>query len=117
MTQTHAIPSHSPHLPDRRGSSRFPFQEVVRYRLLGAKAATVQALGKTIDMSSGGVFFTTEGELPHGKLIELSVNWPARLGGVCPLQFVAVGRVVRSDGSSAVVHIRTYQFKTRKSGA
>jgi hypothetical protein len=68
-------------------------------------------------MSSGGILFTTEGELPHGRLIELSVNWPARLGGVCPLKFVAVGRVVRSNAVSAVVRIEKYEFKTRKATA
>jgi hypothetical protein len=65
-------------------------------------------------MSSGGVRFTTEGELPRGRLIELSVSWPARLDGVCPLQFVAAGRVIRSDAVSAVVRIERYEFKTRK---
>jgi hypothetical protein len=109
MTASHAT-------SDRRGSSRFPFREEVRYRVLSPKALGGESYGKTIDMSSGGVLFTTDGNLPYGRLIEIAVNWPARLGGVCPLQFVAEGRVVRSDGASAAIHIRKYQFKTRKSG-
>ena len=68
-------------------------------------------------MSSGGVLFTTERELLPGRLIELSVNWPARLDGVCPLQFVAMGRVVRSDGARAAIRIERYEFKTRKTTA
>lgn len=86
----------------------------VRYRVLTSKTASLEAYGTTIDMSSGGVLFTTECELPHGKLVELAVNWPARLDGVCPLQLVAVGRVVRSNRGSAVVRIRKYEFRTRK---
>jgi hypothetical protein len=46
-------------------------------------------------------------------LVELSVNWPARLDGVCLLQFVATGRVVRSEAERAAVHIERYEFKTR----
>jgi len=65
-------------------------------------------------MSSSGILFTTQSELPHGRLVELSVNWPARLGGVCPLQFVAVGRIIRSNSSCAAVRIRKYEFKTRR---
>ena len=117
MTAPQAIPVHFEGASDRRGSNRFPLREEVRFRTLRAKSRNLQGTGKTIDMSSGGVFFTTERELPHGWLIELSVNWPARLGGVCPLQFVAVGRVIRSDGASAAVRIERYEFKTRKATA
>ena len=114
MTAPQGIPAHSAGVSDRRASSRFPVREEVRYRILRAKSHSLEGLGRTIDMSSGGIRFTTEGELPHGRLVELSVNWPARLGGVCPLQFVAVGRVVRSNAGSAVVRIDRYEFKTRK---
>jgi glycine/D-amino acid oxidase-like deaminating enzyme len=117
MSASRIIPAHFKGMSDRRGNSRFPVREEVRYRLLRAKSQDIQGTGKTIDMSSGGVFFATKGELPHGRLVEFSVNWPARLGGVCPLQFVAVGRVVRSDGAGVVVSIKRYQFKTRKATA
>lgn len=117
MTAPRLITAHFEGASDRRGNGRFPFREEVRYRTLRAKSCNIQGTGKTIDMSSGGVFFTTEGELPHGRLIELSVNWPARLDGVCPLQLVALGRVVRSDGAGAAVRIERYEFKTRKATA
>jgi hypothetical protein len=117
MTGPRGNPDHPAHGSDRRGSSRFPFWEDVRYRVLNAKSQHMGGQGRTTDMSSGGLRFTTAGELEHGNLIELSVNWPARLGGVCPLQFVAVGRVVRSDSDSAAVRIQKYEFKTRKTMA
>jgi hypothetical protein len=112
MTAPRSIPSHS--APDRRGSNRFPFREHVRYRALSAKSSGLEGLGRTIDMSSSGVRFTTEAELSRGGLVECAVNWPARLDGACPLQLVAVGRVVRSDAASAVVRIAKYEFRTRK---
>src|SRR5947209_9627395 len=84
-------------MSDRRGTSRFPLCEDVKYKLLHGKIVTSGA-GKTLNIGSGGVLFTTEQRLPIGRMVELSVNWPARLDGTCPLKFVAVGRVIRSEG-------------------
>jgi len=100
---------------DRRDTSRFPVREEVRYRLLNAKGLPTSGVGRTLDMGSGGILFTTEGRLPMGRLIEISVNWPVRLGGACLLQFVAVGKVVRSEANKAAVEIERYEFKTRGS--
>ena len=97
---------------ERRGTSRFPLSEEVRYKLLHGKIITTGA-GKTLNIGSGGVLFTTEERLPIGRLIELTVNWPARLDGTCPLKFVATGRVVRSEDTRAAVRIERYEFRTR----
>jgi c-di-GMP-binding flagellar brake protein YcgR len=102
---------------ERRGNSRFPVKEDVRYRVLQSKAVQVSGSGKTLDMSSGGILFTTSERLQPGRLVEIAVNWPARLHGTCPLQLVATGRVVRSDDDTAAVRIERYEFRTRSSGA
>ena len=73
----------------------------------------ISGSGTTLNIGSGGILFTTEDRLPVGRTVELSVNWPARLDGTCPLQFVATGRVVRSDQNRAAVRIERYEFKTR----
>jgi len=52
-----------------------------------------------------------------GRTVELSVTWPALLGGKCPLQFVARGRVVRSESNRAAVKIERYEFRTRGGAA
>jgi len=104
-------------MPDRRGNSRFPVREEVRYRMLNAKSLAIMGVGKTLNISSGGILFTTEERLPMGKLVEVAVNWPARLGGSCPLRFVAVGRVVRAEANQAAVRIERYEFKTRRISA
>ena len=98
---------------ERRETVRFPVREDVRYRVIQAKAPKLSGLGTTLNMGSGGILFTTEDPLPLGRLVELSVNWPARLDGICPLQFVATGRVVRSEPTCAAVRIERYEFKTR----
>ena len=100
-------------LPDRRGRSRFPVRQDVRYRVLHSKAANVVGSGTTLNMGSGGILFTTEDKLPIGQTAEVFVNWPARLDGICPLQFVVTGRVVRSEDTQAVVRIDRYEFRTR----
>jgi hypothetical protein len=81
--------------------------------VLFAKGESVTGTGRTLNMGSGGILFTTEELLPVGRSVEVSVDWPAQLNGVCPLKFVAVGRVVRSEAKQAAVRIERYQFKTR----
>ena len=104
-------------LPDRRGTTRFPVREEVRYRLVHTKSAKVSGTGVTLNIGSGGILFTTQERLPMGRTVEIAVNWPARLGGTCPLQFVATGRVVRSEADRAAVRIERYEFKTRSASA
>ena len=48
-----------------------------------------------------------------GQTVEISVNWPARLDGTCPLKFVAMGKIVRVDAGRAAVRIEKYEFETR----
>jgi PilZ domain len=100
---------------DRRETSRFPLREDVKYRLLHARNNPICGTGRTLNIGSGGILFTTEHLLPVGRTVEISVNWPARLDGTCPLKFVAVGRIVRADGNQAALKIVRYQFKTRGS--
>ena len=96
---------------ERRRTSRFPLQEELRYRVLHKAGSS--GIGKSLNIGSGGILFTTEEKLPVGRQVELSVNWPARLDGICPLKFVAMGRVVRSDSRTAAIRIERYEFRTR----
>ena len=105
--------AHDGGLPERRGTNRFPVREDVRYRVSQSRAAKIIGCGTTLNIGSGGILFTTEEKLPVGRTVELSVNWPARLDGICALQLVATGRVVRSEVQRAAVRIEKYEFKTR----
>src|SRR5579859_4843309 len=110
---TQSRSAHFGGLPDRRGTSRFPVREEVRYRMVHSKSSKVRGTGVTLNIGSSGILFTTQEKLPMGRMVEISVNWPARLGGTCPLQFVATGRIVRSENDRAAVKIERYEFKTR----
>ena len=53
---------------DCRAFRRLPINRSVRYTILGEKKKLRQvALGKTINMSAGGVLFTTESPLPEPR--------------------------------------------------
>jgi hypothetical protein len=98
---------------ERRGTARFPLHEDVRYKVVQSKTQKITGSGTTLNFGSGGILFTTEEMLPVGRTVELSVNWPARLDGTCPLQFVATGRIVRAEANRAAVRIERYEFRTR----
>src|ERR1051325_4800201 len=100
-TSTDVNSAHIGGSSERRRTSRFPVREDVRYRVVQSKAQKVSGSGTTLNIGSNGILFTTEDRLPLGRLVELSVNWPARLDGTCALQFVATGRVVRSETNCA----------------
>jgi len=93
-----------------------PIERDVRYKVLGGKKTIKQVgLGKTLNMSSGGVLFTTESPLPEGERVEIAVSWPAQLNDVLPLKLVAMGRLVRAEDSQAAISVERYEFKTRGS--
>src|SRR5580693_4416272 len=102
---------------DRRETNRFPVRENVKYTVIHSRAIKTTGSGQTLNFGSGGLLFTTEDRLPLGRTVELSVSWPALLGGKCPLQFVATGRVVRSENHRAAGKIERYEFRTRGASA
>lgn len=67
---------------NRRATSRFPFEHEIRYCLVESRPAGKGSVGKTLNISSGGVLFTTTKRLPHGHRVEMAIHWPARLGGI-----------------------------------
>jgi hypothetical protein len=98
---------------DRRVSNRLPIEREVRYKVLGKQKVACTGSGKTVNMSSRGVLFTTESGLPEGARVEIAVSWPAQLNGATPLKLVATGVLVRSDERQAAISIQSYEFKTR----
>jgi PilZ domain-containing protein len=98
---------------DRRETDRFPIENELRYKLMEGKAVQLEGRGRTCNMSSGGILFTSEARLTAGYRVELSVDWPARLNEICGLKLVAMGKIVRSDAETAAIQIEKYDFRTR----
>jgi hypothetical protein len=97
---------------DRRQADRFPIEREVRYKVLNRKNADEIGFGKTINMSSNGVLFTTDQYLLPGRRLELSISWPAQLNSTVALKLVARGRVVRCEEGKAAIEIHQYEFRT-----
>jgi c-di-GMP-binding flagellar brake protein YcgR len=105
-------PAHNSHAVERRGADRFPIEREIRYRVLSKRTAHEEGTGKTINISSNGVLFTTDQILLPGKRLELSISWPATLDNKCHLKLVARGRVARLEQGRAAVEIQQYEFRT-----
>ncbi len=103
-----------PDVAERRSSVRFPIEQEVRYKVYNRNTIEVGS-GRTVNMSSNGVLFTTDRTLTTGERVELAVNWPAHLDNRCALKLVTSGRVVRTDSTKAAIAIERYEFRTQGS--
>jgi hypothetical protein len=97
---------------ERRKSIRFPIQCELRYKVLNTRGSSVSGCGKTINISSSGVLFFSEHDMPVGTRLELSICWPAVLNERCSLNLVVQGRVARHMTNQTVVQIQHYEFRT-----
>ncbi len=97
---------------DRRTAVRFPIEQDVRYKVF-TRTRIEGGLGKTINMSSNGLLFTTESPMALGAKLEVAVNWPAKLDHKCALKLVTTGRVVRCENGMTAIAIDRYEFRTQ----
>jgi hypothetical protein len=95
---------------ERRTKARYPVKLTVRYRTIG-RSNSVNGVGQTLNMSSGGLLVSAEHEIPAGSKLEINVEWPLLLDGTVPLQLVAHGKVVRG-GAEFAISFAQYQFRT-----
>jgi len=100
---------------ERRVKRRFHIEQEVRYKMLYGQRIAETGVGKTANISSGGVWFSTDSMLTTGMPIELSVNWPVLLNDSCPMKLMIYGCVVRSNERGAAVAIERYEFRTQGS--
>lgn len=98
---------------ERRNAERMSIEREVHYRVLNKKDGEAEAIGRTLNISSSGVLFTTQHMLPPGRRLELAISWPAQLDNRCSLKLVARGRVVRYEGDRAALEILQHEFRTK----
>lgn len=99
---------------DRRTHARFPCKLAVNYRALEHPFLEGQGISETVNISSKGILFAAHEALNPGQLLQVSVDWPARLDNEIPLKLVAEGRVIRIVDGLTAMHIDKYEFRTRK---
>lgn len=102
---------------DRRTNARFPCRLAVSYQALEHPFFSGTATSETLNISSKGLLFPTQEALQPGQLLQVSVDWPARLENQVPLKLVAEGRIVRNLNGLAAMRIDKYEFRTRRAKA
>jgi hypothetical protein len=98
---------------DRRSKRRSTIEQGVRYRLIYGSRVTESGAGRTANISSNGIWFTTDRVLGSGLLVELSMSWPILLNDVCPMKLMIYGCIVRSGPAGAALSIERYEFRTQ----
>jgi hypothetical protein len=95
----------------------FEIDQEVKYRTVYGKGLA-EGTGRTVNMSSDGVWFMTEGSssLTSGMLVELVIHWPVLLNNTCPMKLMIFGYVVRSHRDGTLVAFDRYEFRTRSVG-
>ena len=96
----------------RRTKRRFQIDQEVHYKMLYGQRIAETGAGRTLNISSGGVWFTTENMLTSGMPVELSMTWSVLLNDSCPMKLMVYGCVVRSNDKGAAVAIERYEFRT-----
>lgn len=102
---------------ERRNNARFDCHLAVSYQTLEKPFHSGQGSSETLNISSKGVLFRADAVLEAGQLVQISVDWPARLENQIPLKLVAEGRIVRNINGIAAMTIDKYEFRTRRTPA
>jgi PilZ domain len=96
-----------------RRSTRYPLALSVRFQTAGPVTGS-SGTGVTRNLSSGGMFIETTREAEPGSQVKIIVEWPVLLQGAVPLQFIALGQVVRCNESGFGMRILRYEYRTRR---
>jgi c-di-GMP-binding flagellar brake protein YcgR len=98
---------------ERRSAERYPIVLNAHYQALRKRSGD-GAVGRTVNISSGGLLIVSDHKVPVGVRLEVLVEWPALLDGAIELLLVATGKVVRVRESSFALELSRYEFRTTK---
>jgi hypothetical protein len=115
LTIEERVPTQVPDYNDKRRKKRFAIEREIHYRAITGQQVSATGIGKTINISSRGVCFSSSRRLAMGQSIELSVNWPVLLRDSCPMKLMIQGSVIRSSDGETVLAIERYEFRTQGS--
>jgi hypothetical protein len=99
--------------PEKRLHRRFPITLDVQYKLLNRSRVKRFGSGRTINISSSGIFFESQNDLPTRGSIELILDWP--LEGVANRKLIVRGQIVRRDALGTAVKMTRHKFYTSES--
>jgi hypothetical protein len=88
----------------QRFELRLPFEVV-------CNGSPLIVRGETRNLSSAGVLFTAEGELPLGESIEYQITLPRTPGARKDVRLRCVGKILREDADSGfAASLERYEF-------
>ena len=91
---------------ERRKRRRYPLSLPLKFKVFTRTRVPLSAgPGNLLNISSGGIAFTTDAFVYPARLIELSIVWPVLLHGMTPMKLVAVGRLARMEGHLIAVEV------------
>jgi hypothetical protein len=99
---------------DRRSKKRYVLDLALTYRILQQYRVIATGSGRTSNMSSSGLAFTTNETFNLATYVEVSICWPVLLYDNCLLKLVVEGTVVRSGGTSTAIRIKRHEFRTQR---
>jgi PilZ domain len=97
---------------DRRRNRRYGLHLDLRWKLIRRRRVLDRGVGRTVDLSSGGILFDSGRPLEQGMNVELSISWPVLLRNVAPMQMVVIGRVVRCAQNLTALTMVQHEFRT-----
>jgi hypothetical protein len=71
---------------ERRTKMRSPTELMVRYHTLGRRHPVEEGTGRTLNISSRGIFIHSQNQIDPGAKVEISIQWPFELDGGVHLQ-------------------------------
>ena len=96
---------------DRRLQRRYPIELDLEFRIVDGDKVVYAGVGKTENLSSGGILFHAAEPVLGGSQVELSVRWPAVLGDTPFLELRIFGRLVRNDPRGIAMRMSRYHFE------
>jgi len=97
----------------QRVKQQFPIVKDVCYHSMRRGRVSASGVGKTLQISSREVHFTTDAPLKQGERVLLAVDWPVLLDNACLMKLEICGSVIRSFPGEAAIKIARYEFRTR----
>jgi len=97
---------------DRRSDRRYNLALGVRWNLLYRKKVVDSGIGRTVDLSSGGILFEAGLRLPAGLKVCLAISWPVLLHESTQMQLIVEGRIVRSTAAGVAIRTTQHEFRT-----
>jgi PilZ domain len=99
---------------ERRQHRRYKVGLAIQFRVSEGRTLSKWRVGRTCDMSTGGVIFRCGQPLPVNAHIEMIIDWPSKQDNRYPICLRAAGHVVRRHGRMMAVRMTFCQMYIEK---